>query len=74
MGLGDTMVKKVKKKKIKIIPCIIFLLLLGFFYLIGSYIYHMPIKNIFIDGNVLLNDQEIIDLIIQDIINIVRVR
>lgn len=56
------MVKKVKKKKIKIIPCLIFLLVLGFFYLIGSYIYHMPIKNIFIDGNVLLNDQEIIDL------------
>lgn len=56
------MVKKVKKKKIRILPCIILILVLCFFYLIGNCIYNIPVKNIFIYGNEILNDQEIIDL------------
>ncbi len=56
------MVKKVKKKKIRIIPCLIFLVLIGFFYLIGLFLYNSKIKNIYIFDNELLNDQEIIDL------------
>lgn len=56
------MVKKVKKKRIRIIPCLIFILVLGFFYIIGNCFFSIPVKNIFIYGNELLNDQEIIDL------------
>lgn len=56
------MVKKVKKKRIRIIPCLIFILVLGFFYLVGNYFFNIQIKNIVIYGNELLNDQEIIDL------------
>ena len=56
------MVKKVKKKRLRIIPCLILLLGIGFFYLIGSYFYNAKVKNIFIYDNKLLNDQEIIDL------------
>ncbi len=55
------MVKKVKKKKIRILPCIILLLILCFFYIIIKFLYSIPIKNIYIYDNVLLSDQEIID-------------
>lgn len=55
------MVKKVKKKKIKILPCIVFILLLGFFYLGTKFYLDIPLKGIIITGNDLLNDQEIID-------------
>lgn len=56
------MVKKVKKKRIRILPCVILILVLYFFYLAGKTFYNLPVKNIFIYGNELLNDQEIIDL------------
>ncbi len=56
------MVKKVKKKRIKVIPCLILLLSLIFFSLIVRLIYNSSTENIFISGNELLNDQEIIDL------------
>lgn len=56
------MVKKVKKKKkIKILPCLIFILLLGFFYLGIRFYLEIPLKGIIVSGNTLLNDQEIID-------------
>lgn len=57
------MAKKIKKKvKIKIIPIIIliFILLIGFF--IFNFLIKIPIKNIYIEGNNLLKDQEIIEL------------
>ena len=56
------MVKKVKKKRIRIIPCLIFLGLLCFLYFAIKYYLNIPIKNIFIYNNKLLSDQEIIDL------------
>lgn len=56
------MAKKVKRKKIKIIPCIIFLLMLCFLYLALKYYFSIPIKNIIIYNNNLITDQEIIDL------------
>jgi len=55
------MVKKVKKKRIRILPCIVLLLILCFFYLLIKFLYNIPVKNIFIYNNELLNDQEIID-------------
>jgi len=61
LGLGDKVVKKVKKKKIKLLPCIIFIILLGFFYLGIKYYLSIPLKGIIVSGNTLLNDQEIID-------------
>lgn len=53
--------KKVKKKKIRILPCVILLLVLCFLYLIINFFYNIPVQNIFIYGNTILNDQEIID-------------
>lgn len=53
--------KKVKKKRIRILPCIILLLVLCFLYIIISFFYNIPVKNIFVYGNTILNDQEIID-------------
>lgn len=56
------MIKKVKKKKIRIIPCIIFIIVLCLLYFGIKYYLNIPTKNIFIYNNNLLNDQEIIDL------------
>ena len=56
------MVKRVKKKRIRIIPILVLLILIGVVYLIGNYLYHVPVKNIIVYDNVLLSDQEIIDL------------
>lgn len=57
------MVKKVKKNKIRIIPCLIFILILCLLYFGGKYYLSIPVKNIFIYNNELLSDQEIIDLV-----------
>ena len=54
--------KKVKKKRIRILPCIILILVLCFLYIIISSLYNIPVKNIFVYGNTILNDQEIIDI------------
>ncbi len=56
--------KKKPKKKIKLRydRIFIFLILLCIVYLIGNYLYQLPIRNIFISGNTYLSDQEIIDL------------
>lgn len=56
------MVKKVKKRRIRVIPCLILLVVIVFSWLVGKSIYNSRVKNIFIYDNVLLNDQEIIDL------------
>lgn len=58
-------VSKQKKKKIKLRYDRIFtiLILLCIFYLVGNYLYQLPIRNIFITGNTYLKDQEIIDLV-----------
>lgn len=53
---------KVKKKKInskKIIITIVFLLVIGFFV---AYTLKLPVKNIYISGNKLVRDREIIEL------------
>ena len=57
------MVKKVKKKRIRIIPCLIFILVIVLLYFGIKHYLNIPVKNIFIYNNNLLSDQEIIDLI-----------
>lgn len=57
------MAKKIKKKvKIRILPILILLVIVGF--IVGSYylLTLIPIKNIYITGNEYLTDQEIIEL------------
>ena len=57
------MAKKIKKKvKIRILPILILLVMVGF--IVGSYylLTLIPIKNIYITGNDYLTDQEIIEL------------
>ncbi len=53
---------KVKKKKIKFKSIFIALIILGIIYLIINYIIHLPVKNIYITGNEILNDKEIISI------------
>lgn len=53
--------EKEKKVKIKIIPVLIFLIVLGLLYLLVVFIIELPIKNIYIYGNNILTDQEIIE-------------
>lgn len=56
------MAKKTKKKvHIKILPVFITLLFFCFLCLIGYYVSKLPIKNIYISGNIYLTDQEIIE-------------
>ena len=54
--------KKTKKVKIRYGRVFIFILILGLLIYLFIKIFHFPIKNIFISGNNLLSDQEIIDL------------
>jgi len=57
------MAKKIKKKtKIKIIPLLIFLLLLVIAFFLVSFFMNVKIKNIYVYGNELLTDQQIIEL------------
>jgi len=57
------MEKKVKKRiKIKMLPVIIVLIIALVCYLGYSIMVDLPIKNIYISGNNILSDQEIIDL------------
>ncbi len=52
---------KKKKKRLRF-KSVLFLLLLGYLiYMLGVYIYKLPVKNIYIKGNNILTDQEIID-------------
>ena len=53
---------KVKKKKIKFKSIFIALIILGFIYLIINYFIHLPVKNIYITGNEILSDKEIISI------------
>lgn len=57
------MAKKVKKKiKFKIVPILIFLICLVVLYFGLSYLADTKIKNIYVYGNNLLTDQEVIEL------------
>jgi len=53
---------KVKKRKIKIKKILLFLLILTLIILIFLYIKKLPIKNIYIIGNNILKDKEILEL------------
>ena len=54
--------KIVKKKKIKIVPLLIFLVVLGGLFFSCYYIFTMPLKNIVILNTSYLNDDYIIEL------------
>ena len=57
------MAKKVKKKiKFKIVPILIFLICIVVLYFGLSYFADTKIKNIYVYGNNLLTDQEVIEL------------
>ena len=57
------MSKKVKKKtKIRFIPFLIFLIFCICIYFVGSYILDTQIKNIYVFGNNLLTDQQVIEI------------
>ena len=57
------MAKKVKKKiKFKIVPILIFLICIVVLYFGLSYLADTKIKNIYVYGNNLLTDQEVIEL------------
>lgn len=51
-----------KKMKLRYDRIFAFFILLCIFYLIGNFLFQLPIKNIYISGNTYLSDQEIIDL------------
>ena len=53
---------KVKKKKIKVKNILFTVLFLVLFALLFAYIINLPIKNIYISGNSILSDKEIISL------------
>jgi len=53
---------RVKKRKLKIGRILICLLILGILIIIGYYIKKLPIKNIYIIGNNIVPEQEIIEL------------
>ena len=53
---------KVKRKKINFKRIIIFLLILSLIFITISYIINIPIKNIYIKGNNILSDKEIITI------------
>lgn len=56
------MTKKMKKKKkLKLLPVLIFLITIFFVFLFAKYVLNLNIKNIYIHGNKLLSDQEIIE-------------
>lgn len=57
------MAKKIKKKvKIRILPILITILIIGIIISCGYLLTLIPIKNIYITGNTYLTDQEIIEL------------
>ena len=53
---------KVKKKKINLKKLLLALLIIGIFSLIVAYLIHLPIKNIYITGNSIVSDKDIIEL------------
>lgn len=53
---------KVKKKRVNKKKIILALLLLIFLFLIVDYILHIPVKNIYVTGNIILSDKEIIEI------------
>lgn len=59
---GKKIKVKVKKRKIRFKRIFIALLILALLYLGISYYLHLPVKNIYITGNEILKDKEIISL------------
>ena len=59
---GKIIKVKVKKRKIRFKRIFIALLILALLYLGISYYLHLPVKNIYITGNEILKDKEIISL------------
>lgn len=58
------MEKKVKKKvKIKVLPFLIALIVIVILFFLYRFVVSLPIKNIYIIGNSILSDQEIIEII-----------
>ena len=53
---------KVKKKKLKVKNILIAFLIIALFSLFVAYILNLPVKNIYINGNNLVSDKEIIKL------------
>lgn len=53
---------KVKKKKINLKKLLLALLIIGIFSLLVAYLIHLPIKNIYITGNSIVSDKDIIEL------------
>ena len=55
--------KKVKKKiKLKILPILMVIFISGLFYLLYLIFINVPIKNIYVSGNEILNDSQIIEI------------
>jgi len=53
---------KVKKKKINFKRIFLALLVIGVFSLVVAYFIHLPVKNIYVTGNNIVSDKEIIEL------------
>ena len=53
---------KVKKKKINFKKILLALLIIGAFSLLVAYIVNLPVKNIYVTGNRIIPDKEIIDI------------
>lgn len=55
--------KKVKKKiRLRILPMLVLILISGIIYLLYLFFINIPIKNIYVSGNVLLNDYQILEI------------
>ena len=55
-------VVKVKKRKLRFGRVFFILLFLSFFYWVGSLIWSIPVQTIFISGNTILTDQQILEI------------
>ena len=60
--MGNDKTKKVKKRvKIKILPLLMVFIVGALIYLLYLFFVNLPIKNIYVNGNYILNDQQIIE-------------
>ncbi len=55
-------VVKVKRRKLRFGRVFFILLFLSFFYWVGSLIWSIPVQTIFISGNTILTDQQILEI------------
>ena len=54
--------RKTKKRKLKLGRLLLALIILVFIVYLIKLVFRFPIKNIFVEGNTILSDQEVIDL------------